>query len=111
MNYLENLLEKSIFASRWLLAPVYIVLSISLFFITIKVIQELFYFAPIVLTTELKDMMLFVLHIVDLALIGNLVLMIIFAGYENFVSKISVADESEDKPSWLNPLLRFVYCE
>jgi uncharacterized protein (TIGR00645 family) len=46
MNYLENLLEKSIFASRWLLAPVYIVLSISLFFITIKVIQELFYFAP-----------------------------------------------------------------
>ena len=99
MNYLENLLEKSIFASRWLLAPVYIVLSISLFFITVKVIQELIYFAPIVLSTELKDMMLFVLHIVDLALIGNLVLMIIFAGYENFVSKISVADESEDKPS------------
>ena len=45
--------------------------------------------------------MLFVLHIVDLALIGNLVLMIIFAGYENFVSKISVADDSEDKPSWM----------
>ena len=101
MNNLENLLEKSIFASRWLLAPVYIVLSISLFFITIKVIQELLNFAPIVLTTELKDMMLFVLHIVDLALIGNLVLMIIFAGYENFVSRISVADGSEDKPDWM----------
>ena len=101
MNHLENLLEKSIFASRWLLAPVYIVLSISLFFITIKVIQELLHFAPIVLTTDLKYMMLFFLHIVDLALIGNLVLMIIFAGYENFVSKITVADDSEDKPDWM----------
>ena len=101
MNYLENLLEKSIFASRWLLAPIYIVLSISLFFITVKVIQELIHFAPILLSTDLKDIMLFVLHIVDLALIANLVLMIIFAGYENFVSKISVADESEDKQSWM----------
>jgi len=46
-------------------------------------------------------LMLFLLHIVDLALVGNLILMIIFAGYENFVSKISVADSSEDKPNWM----------
>ena len=45
--------------------------------------------------------MLFVLNIVDLILVGNLVLMIIFAGYENFVSKLHVADESEDKPIWM----------
>ena len=45
--------------------------------------------------------MLFVLHVVDLALVGNLILMIIFAGYENFVSKISAAENSEDKPSWM----------
>ena len=101
MNQLESLLERLIFASRWLLAPIYIVLSISLFFITIKVIQELLHFTPSLLSSDLKDMMLFVLHIVDLALISNLVLMIIFAGYENFVSKISVADESEDKPEWM----------
>ena len=101
MNQLENILERLIFASRWLLAPIYIVLSISLFFITIKVIQELLHFAPSLLSSDLKDMMLFVLHIVDLALISNLVLMIIFAGYENFVSKIAVADESEDKPEWM----------
>ena len=56
---------------------------------------------PLILTVDLKGMMLFVLHIVDLALVGNLVLMIIFAGYENFVSKISIADDSEDKPSWM----------
>ena len=50
---------------------------------------------------DVKDLLLFVLHIVDLALIGNLVLMVIFAGYENFVSKIGVAQNSEDKPSWM----------
>ena len=44
---------------------------------------------------------LFVLKIVDMALIGNLVLMIIFAGYENFVSRIDVARQSPDKPSWM----------
>jgi uncharacterized protein (TIGR00645 family) len=100
-NFVEDSLEKSIFASRWFLAPIYIVLSISLFFITIKVVQEFFHFVPLILTVDLKGMMLFVLHIVDLALVGNLVLMIIFAGYENFVSKISIADDSEDKPSWM----------
>ena len=83
---LENTLEKFIFASRWLLAPIYVILSISLFFITIKV---------------LKDMMLFILHIIDLALVANLTLMIIFSGYENFVSRISIADGSEDKPDWM----------
>ncbi len=41
------------------------------------------------------------MHILDLALIGNLVLMILFAGYENFVSRISIADGSEDKPDWM----------
>ena len=37
---LENILEKSMFASRWLLAPIYIVLSLTLFIIMVKVIQE-----------------------------------------------------------------------
>ena len=50
---------------------------------------------------NMNEFMLFVLHVVDLALLGNLILMIIFAGYENFVSKISAAEDSEDKPSWM----------
>lgn len=98
---LEDLIERGIFASRWFLAPIYIVLSISLLFISIKTVQELVHFIPTSLDMEIKDMMLYVLHIVDLALIANLVLMIIFAGYENFVSKIGIADHSEDKPSWM----------
>ena len=98
---LENTLEKFIFASRWLLAPIYVILSISLFFITIKVLEEFISFIPVLGSSDLKDMMLFILHIIDLALVANLTLMIIFSGYENFVSRISIADGSEDKPDWM----------
>ena len=91
---LENTVEKFIFASRWLLAPIYVILSISLFFITLKVLVEFVSFIPILGSSDLKDMMLFILHIIDLALVANLTLMIIFSGHENFVSRISVADGS-----------------
>ena len=98
---IEDLLERGMFASRWLMAPVYVALSISLLFITIKVVQEFMHYLPLILTMDITQFLVFLLHIVDLALIGNLVLMIIFAGYENFVSKIGVAQDSEDKPSWM----------
>ena len=98
---LENSLESSMFASRWFMAPVYVVLSLSLAVIMLKVIQEFLHNIPFMVSMDIKNLLLFVLHIVDLALIGNLVLMILFAGYENFVSKIDAARDSEDKPSWM----------
>ena len=97
----EDLLEKAMFSSRWLLAPIYIVLSLTLFIIMLKVIQEFIHEFSHFLEMSINDLLLFVLHIVDMALIGNLVLMIIFAGYENFVSKIDVAKNSQDKPDWM----------
>mgnify|MGYP001369417461 FL=1 len=100
-DYIEEILEKSMFASRWFMAPVYIVLSISLAVIMLKVVQEFLHYIPLFIGLNIKDLLLFVLHILDLALIGNLVLMILFAGYENFVSKIGAARDSEDKPSWM----------
>ena len=98
---LEKNLEKGLFASRWFIAPVYIILAISLGIITLKVIQEFIHVVPQMFSMTVREVMLFVLHVVDLALVGNLILMIIFAGYENFVSKISAAENSEDKPSWM----------
>ena len=98
---LEHTLESSMFASRWFMAPVYVVLSLSLAVIMLKVVQEFMHNVPLMITMDIRNLLLFVLHIVDLALIGNLVLMILFAGYENFVSKIEAAKESEDKPSWM----------
>ena len=98
---LENTLESSMFASRWFMAPVYVVLSLSLAVIMLKVVQEFFYNIPLMINMDIRNLLLFVLHIVDLTLIGNLVLMILFAGYENFVSKIEAARDSVDKPSWM----------
>ena len=83
LNSLEDFLERLIFASRWLLAPIYLVLCLSLLFITMKVIQDTVMYLPVILEQDVKGIMLFVLNIVDLVLVGNLVLMIIFAGYEN----------------------------
>ena len=98
---IEKNLEKGLFASRWFIAPVYIILAVSLGIITLKVIQEFVHVVPEMFSMSVREVMLFVLHVVDLALVGNLILMIIFAGYENFVSKISAAENSEDKPSWM----------
>ena len=100
-KHIEKNLEQLIFASRWLLAPIYIALCVSLITITVKVIQEMLHEIPLILSMEVSEVLVFVLHVLDLALVGNLVLMIIFAGYENFVSKIESARLSEDKPSWM----------
>tara|TARA_B100001996_G_C18595953_1_gene567893 strand:- start:3 stop:563 length:561 start_codon:yes stop_codon:yes gene_type:complete len=97
----ENLVESGMFASRWLMAPIYIILCFSLAIITFKVLQHFALHIPEIGSMKLKQVLLFVLQIVDMALIGNLILMIIFAGYENFVSKIDVAKNSPDKPSWM----------
>ena len=101
LPYIEEKLEVSMFASRWFMAPVYVVLSISLAIIMLKVIQEFVHSIPLFASMDFKNLLLFVLHIIDMALIGNLVLMILFAGYENFVSKIGAARDSEDKPAWM----------
>ena len=101
LRNIEEKLEISMFASRWFMAPVYVVLSLSLAIIMFKVIQEFIYNIPGFISMDNKSLLLFVLHIIDMALIGNLVLMILFAGYENFVSKIDAARGSEDKPAWM----------
>ena len=98
---IENTLESSMFASRWFMAPVYVVLSLSLAIIMLKVVQEFTHNISAFYGMDIRSLLLFVLHIIDMALIGNLVLMILFAGYENFVSKIGAAEGSEDKPSWM----------
>jgi uncharacterized membrane protein YqhA len=35
---------------------------------------------------------------------GNLILIVLFAGYENFVSKIDIAENSVDRPYWMGTI-------
>ena len=98
---LQSLLEKGIFASRWILAPLYLCLVVTLPIIGLKFLQEFWHLLTHFdsLTTQL--MVIAVLELVDVVLVGNLLLMIIFAGYENFVSKIEAAEYHVDRPSWM----------
>jgi uncharacterized protein (TIGR00645 family) len=50
-----------------------------------------------------EQVILAVLGMIDLSLAGNLVVIVIFSGYENFVSKINT-DNAEDRPSWMGTL-------
>ena len=97
---LENLIEDFIFRSRWFLAPIYIGLALALILLPIKFGQEMIHIVPGVIASSETDLVLAVLSLVDMALVANLVLMVVFAGYENFVSKIDVGDHP-DRPPWM----------
>ena len=100
MKKVEGLLEKTIFASRWILAPFYLGLSLSLLVLLYEFIHEIVDFLHIVHSTDIAGVLLFILSLVDISLAGNLLIIVIFSGYENFVSKIDVKNH-EDKPDWM----------
>jgi len=52
-------------------------------------------------TSDLHSATLNILELLDITLLGNLIVIIIFSGYENFVSKIAVADDAVDRPAWM----------
>ncbi len=101
LKKLENFLENFIFNSRWLLTPIYVVLVLTLIIIGVKTIQEFIYEITHIFEMSVNDLLIFVLHIVDLALVANLVLILIMSSYSSFVSKIEVAEDSVDHPKFL----------
>ena len=100
MKAIEHFLETLIFNSRWLLAPFYLGLVVGIGLILVKFGQEFFHILPHVFETKESDLVLAILSLVDMSLVANLLLIIIFSGYENFVSKIDTADH-EDRPEWM----------
>ena len=97
---LEARFERGLFASRWLMAPMYLGLVISLAMLTLVFIKELVYYAGKTLTMTADQGILAVLTLIDLSLAANLLLIVLFSGYENFVSKLDL-EESRDRPSWM----------
>src|SRR6476469_5413742 len=81
----EVALENLLFASRWLLAPFYFGLALSLGVLLVKFIGELLHLGATAFTSTESDVILGVLTLVDLALTGSLLIIVIFSGYENFV--------------------------
>src|SRR3954465_5685526 len=100
---IEKYLEAGLFKSRWLLAPFYVGLVVALATLLVVFVREVIATIPQMLTLDAEQIILSVLTLIDLSLAGNLVLIVVFAGYENFVSKIDTGD-SEDRPSWMGTL-------
>jgi len=97
---LESTLERWVFASRWLLAPFFIGLVLAIAILLVKFVQNFWVLVLGTFSMSVNTMIIQILSLVDGALIGALLLIIGFAGYENFVSKIGIGDH-EDRPAWM----------
>jgi uncharacterized protein (TIGR00645 family) len=102
---LETAFEKLLFASRWILAPIFLGLSLALLALGIKFFQEAYTVLSFVLSNfhaDESELVLTVLAMVDIVLVGSLIVMVMFSGYENFVSTIDA--KGSDSLNWLGKL-------
>ncbi len=101
---LERALERGLFASRWLMAPFYVGLIGALFALMVVFFQELAHEIPLLWSAghglDADSAIMLALSLIDLSLAANLVVIVIFSGYENFISKIDTAAH-EDRPEWM----------
>lgn len=97
-NKIEKLIENGLFASRWIMAPFYIGLVIALLVLLCGFIQELWHFILSLPDITQTDAVLGALSLIDLSLAGNLLVIVTFSGYENFVSKFELT--GKDKQDW-----------
>jgi len=100
---MERFIENTMYASRWLLAPIYFGLSLAVLALALKFFQELFHILPHVFEKAEADLILVLLSLVDMALVGGLLVMVMISGYENFVSQLDI-DESKEKLNWLGKM-------
>jgi uncharacterized protein (TIGR00645 family) len=103
LQALERGLEATLFASRWILAPFFLGLVFALLVLLLKLVQEVLHIAKIALWASDVDVILSVLSLVDLVLTGSLVIIVVFSGYENFVSKIDHSGH-KDWPEWMGTI-------
>lgn len=96
----EYWFENALFASRWVLAPFYVGLVLSMLLLLVVFAREFALAVPAAFTMTIEEAILRVLTLLDLALAANLILVVILAGYENFVSKINT-EGHEDRPAWM----------
>ncbi|WP_443743899.1 YqhA family protein [Sutterella sp.] len=78
---METLVERLMYATRWLLAPIYIGLSCALLALAVKFYQEVFHVLPHVMELSESDLILTILSMIDMGLVGGLLVMVMFSGY------------------------------
>ena len=101
----ETVFERLLFQSRWLMAPFYAGLALALLMLLAVFLRDLIYYVPQAFSVgermSSNNAILAVLTLVDLSLAGNLLLIVMFSGYENFVSKLDLDEDHTDRPPWM----------
>jgi uncharacterized protein (TIGR00645 family) len=98
----ELFFEKMLFTSRWILAPIFLGLALALIALGIKFFQEAWHLFSEISKSSEADLVLSILAMIDMALVGSLIVMVMFSGYENFVSTIDA--KGSDSLNWLGKL-------
>jgi uncharacterized protein (TIGR00645 family) len=102
MKSLEILIERTILASRWMLVVFYLGLTLALGIYAITFMFKLSEFVGKIATMKEADAVLKMLSLIDAGLVASLTVMVIIAGYENFVSKFDV--DAKNELSWLGKI-------
>jgi uncharacterized protein (TIGR00645 family) len=97
---IQRNLSRAMFAARWIMAPIYIGLLVALVLVVVKFVQKLAEAIPGFLMLPINETIILILTLIDLSLVANLVVIVIFAGWENFVGRL-LASHSADGPGWL----------
>lgn len=100
LAFIETTFEQSLFAARWMMAPIYVGLGVTMLMMLYMFTKELHHYIRILPYMKVEDMILATLSLIDLSLAANLVIVVLFAGYENFVSKLHLKPGTE-RPSWM----------
>lgn len=100
---MEKFFETMLYRSRWLLAPIYFGLSLATIALGFKFFEEALYLLTHIFTISEADLILKILTLIDIAMVGGLLIMVMMSGYENFVSRIDIND-NEEKLSWLGKM-------
>ncbi|KMT55410.1 MAG: TIGR00645 family protein [Thermomonas sp.] len=100
---MERFIENTMYASRWLLAPIYLGLSLGLLILALKFFQEVIHVIPNIFSMLEAEVILLLLSLIDMALVGGLLVMVMISGYENFVSQLDIDDDKE-KLNWLGTM-------
>lgn len=96
----ERAMERAFFATRWIAAPLYFGLTVGLLLVAFKFFQQLIGLVLKATGLDFDDVFVGVLDLIDLVLLANLLLIVMFSGYENFVSRLDIRTH-EDYPSWI----------
>lgn len=98
---MKKIIEEMIYVSRWLIFPIYLGLSFCLVLLTLKFFQLSFFILPEIFFISESGLILVILSLIDIVLVGGLLVMVMFSGYENFIHKMDIKG---DKLDWMGTM-------